>query len=180
MRRASRSRGDWVWKRTSPLPKDWHIPGESWSDLLVVMVMKRSKARFINQKVAQWYNRRAQILFMKVKWDRQNAARKAWGSTWSMGPQPVSNEALAESWSETRQWTLNPAAVKCSTKKSSNRGDSGPSIRISLFQKLRPKQKWFKSTPSEGIFLPSVLKWDERNGGRSRGLPEDAWGDLIR
>ena len=54
-------------------------------------------ARIINQKVAQGYIRRAQILFMKVKWEHQNAARKAWGSTCSMGPQPVSNEALAES-----------------------------------------------------------------------------------
>ena len=31
----------------------------------------------INQKVAQGYIRRAQILFMKVKWEHQNAARKA-------------------------------------------------------------------------------------------------------
>ena len=105
---------------------------------------------------------------------------KAWGSTWSIGPQPVSNEALAENWIETRLWPLNPEAVKSSMKKLSIRGDSGPSIRISWDEKLRPKQKWFKSTPSEGIFLPSVLKWDERNGGRSGGLPEDAWGDLIR
>lgn len=34
-------------------------------------------ARIINQKVAQGYIRRAQILFMKVKWEHQNAARKA-------------------------------------------------------------------------------------------------------
>ena len=34
-------------------------------------------ARIINQKVAQGYIRRAQILFLKVKRDRQNAARKA-------------------------------------------------------------------------------------------------------
>ena len=31
----------------------------------------------INQKVAQGFIRRAQILFMKVKWEHQNAARKA-------------------------------------------------------------------------------------------------------
>ena len=41
------------------------------------MGKKRPVVRIINQKVVQWFTRRAQILFMKVKWEHQNAARKS-------------------------------------------------------------------------------------------------------
>ena len=92
MRRASRSRGDWVRKKNIPAPEGLtytgrvlvrfvgvygdNITARQWARN-VLMGKKRPVVRIINQKVVQWFTRRAQILFMKVKWEHQNAARKS-------------------------------------------------------------------------------------------------------
>ena len=83
MHRACRLRGDWVWKRTSPLPKDWHIPGESWSDCWCLWwyclnngFKTGSYLKFQKWPVAQLSTRKsckvstdARNPLMKVKWD---------------------------------------------------------------------------------------------------------------
>lgn len=153
MHRACRLRGDWVWKRTSPLPKDWHIPGESWSDCWCLWwyclnngFKTGSYLKFQKWPVAQLSTRKsckvstdARNPFMKVKWDIKMLLEKAWGSSWIIGPQPISNEALAWKLNTTRLWPLNPDAVQCLTRKSSNQGNFGPSIRISWAKQLHPK-----------------------------------------
>ena len=63
----------------STMGKTWLLYqwSSQWSTRGVSFNAAVPVARIINQKVAQGYIRRAQILFMKVKRERQNAARKA-------------------------------------------------------------------------------------------------------